>query len=73
MPESQLTLPLNDRIAASAHKLAVRFTEDADLPARFRRQTDSSVKPRKVKEDSDIGGERVGSDAGFGIEKSTVG
>lgn len=54
MPESQLTLPLNDRIAASAHKLAVRFPEDADLPARFRRQTDSSVKPRKVKEDSDI-------------------
>lgn len=50
----QLTLPSNDRIAAAAHKLALRFTEDADLPARFRRKTDSSVKPRKIKEDSDI-------------------
>ena len=48
MPESQLTLPLNDRIAASAHKLAVRFTEGADLPARFRRQIDSSVEPRAI-------------------------
>lgn len=53
-PDYRMSLPLNDRIAAAAHKLAVRFTEDADLPARFRRQTDSSVKPRKVKEDSDI-------------------
>lgn len=54
MPSSQLTLPLGDRIASAAHKLAVRFTEDADLPARFRRQTDAAVKPRKIKEDSDI-------------------
>ena len=45
---------MNDRIAVAAHKLAVRFTEDADLPARSRRQTDSSGKPRKFKEDSDI-------------------
>ena len=54
MPASQLTLPMYDRIASAAHKLALRFTEDADLPARFRRQTDSSIKPRKIKEDSDI-------------------
>jgi len=54
MPASQLTLPMNDRIASAACKLALRFTENADLPARFRRQTDSSIKPRKIKEDSDI-------------------
>lgn len=54
MPEGQLTLPLNERVATAAHKLALRFTEDAELPARFRRQTDSSVKPRRFKEDSDI-------------------
>lgn len=54
MPSSQVTLPLNDRIAAAAHKLALRFTEDTDLPARFRRQTDTSVKPRKINENSDI-------------------
>ncbi len=54
MPSSQLTLPLGYRIASAAHKLAVRFTEDAELPVRFRRQTDASVKPRKIKEDSDI-------------------
>ncbi|MBA4031748.1 MAG: hypothetical protein C0478_12785 [Planctomyces sp.] len=54
MPESQQTLLLNDRIAKAAHKLALQFTEDADLPARFRRQTDSSIKPRKIKEDSEI-------------------
>lgn len=54
MPSSQLTFSLGDRIASAAQELAIRFTEDADLPARFRRQTDASVKPRKIKEDSDI-------------------
>jgi len=54
MRKIQLTLPLSDRIAKAAHTLALRFTEDAELPARFRRQTNSSAKPRKVKEDSDI-------------------
>jgi len=54
MPSRQLTLPLNDRIATAAHKLAVRFTEDTDLPAHFQRQKDASVKPRKRKKDSDI-------------------
>jgi hypothetical protein len=53
MPKSQVTLP-PDRIEEAAQKLARCFTEDADLPARFRRQSDSSAKPRKVKEDSEI-------------------
>lgn len=51
--ESQPTLPFNDRIAKAAHKLALRFTQDTELPLRFRRQTDSSVKPRAVKENSE--------------------
>lgn len=52
--ENQIKLPLNDRIAKAAHKLALRFTQDTELPLRFRRQTDSSIKPRAVKENSEI-------------------
>jgi len=47
-------LPLNDSVATAARKLAIRFTEDADLPNRFRRQTGNSSKPRKIKEDSEV-------------------
>jgi hypothetical protein len=44
----------DDRVIVAAHKLAVRFTEDTDLPARYRRRADPSVKIPKVKEDSEI-------------------
>ncbi|MCY2990856.1 MAG: hypothetical protein NTY19_23715 [Planctomycetota bacterium] len=44
----------DDRVVIAAHRLAVRFTEDADLPARCRRRTDPSVKIPKFKEDSEI-------------------
>jgi len=52
--ENQLALPCNDRIANAAHKLALRFADDTELPSRFRRQTDSSIKPRAIKENSEI-------------------
>lgn len=47
-------MPTDDRIAEAARTLALRFTDDADLPARFRRQTNASAKPREVKRDSDL-------------------
>lgn len=43
-----------DRIAEAAHKLALRFTENADLPTRYKKQSGSSSKSRKGKEDSEI-------------------
>jgi hypothetical protein len=44
----------DDRVAVAAHRLAVRFTDDADLPARYRRRSGLSLKIPRVKEDSDI-------------------
>jgi hypothetical protein len=54
MPINDVTTLADDGIAVTAYKLAVRFTEDADLPARYRRQSDPSGKVRKMKEDSDV-------------------
>lgn len=54
MRGSKLTVPMVDRIAQAAHSLALRFSDDADLPARFRRQANTSAKPREVKKDSDL-------------------
>ena len=51
--EAASTAP-DDRVVIAAHRLAVRFTEDSDLPARYRRRADPSVKISKVKEDSEI-------------------
>lgn len=45
-------LPANDPIAAAAVKLVLRFTEEEDLPVRFRHQGESPRRRRKVKEDS---------------------
>jgi hypothetical protein len=45
---------MNDRIAVAAYQLAIRFTEDGDLPRRFRRLTNASGKARKTNEDSEI-------------------
>ncbi|MGA2068825.1 MAG: hypothetical protein ABSG86_27910 [Thermoguttaceae bacterium] len=39
-----------DRITVAAHRLAVRFTDEADLPARYRRKP--SAKPRRVNDDA---------------------
>ena len=52
MSEIQLMLPANDPIAAAAVKLVLRFTEEEDLPVRFRLQGESPRRRRKVKEDS---------------------
>lgn len=52
MSEIQLMLPANDPIAAAAVKLVLRFTEEEDLPVRFRHQGESPRRRRKVKEDS---------------------
>lgn len=54
MSTTQASTSAHDRIDLAAHKLAVYFTEDTDLPARYRRLTDPSRKIRKVKQDSEI-------------------
>lgn len=54
MPTTQASLSADDRIDFAAHKLAVHFTEETDLPARYRRLTDPSRKKAKVKEGSEI-------------------
>ena len=45
---------MKDRHIVAAHNLAVRFTNDADLPSRFRRKTETSMMTRKVTQDSEI-------------------
>jgi hypothetical protein len=52
MTESQMTFSLNDRIEDAARRLAVRFTDEADLPVRFRKQSATVSKPRRVNESS---------------------
>ena len=39
------------RLTIAAHRLAVYFADDEDLPARYRKATDTTAKPRKVKDD----------------------
>jgi hypothetical protein len=41
-----------DKVALAAHRLEVNFTEDTDLPARYRKSSVPSSKIRKVNEDS---------------------
>lgn len=45
---------LRDRIELASHRLAVDFTEDDQLPARYRKRADSAQKMRKGKEDSEV-------------------
>ncbi len=46
--------PNEDRISLASHRLAVEFTEDELLPARYRKSADAAQKKRKVKEDSEV-------------------
>jgi hypothetical protein len=41
------------KVKIAAQRLAIRFTEDADLPVRYRRAS-SSANSRKVKKDSEV-------------------
>ncbi len=41
------------KVVIAAHRLAVDFTEEANLPVRFRKSS-SSARPRKIKEDSEV-------------------
>lgn len=43
-----------DKVKLASHRLAVQFTEDDQLPARYRKRMDSTQKIRKAKEDSDV-------------------
>ena len=52
--DGRQSLADEDKVTLTAHRLAVDFTEEDQLPARYRKGTDSSQKSRKVKEDSDI-------------------
>ena len=45
---------MHDRIDIAAHRLAVQFTEDDQLPTRYRRRAEPDQKKRKVKQDSEI-------------------
>jgi len=44
----------HDPVELASHRLAVHFTEDNQLPARYRKRSDSARKTRKSKEDSEI-------------------
>jgi hypothetical protein len=52
--EHPSSVAADSRVELAAHRLAVDFTEDADLPPRFRKLS-SSTKSRKTKEDSEMG------------------
>jgi hypothetical protein len=54
MSSEQSPPPAVDRIGVAAHMLAIRFSEDADLPARYRQLKQPSRKFRNSKEDSEI-------------------
>ena len=43
-----------DTVTVASHRLAVRFAEETQLPARYRRLSDPSRKVSKVKEDSEV-------------------
>ena len=49
-----ISSPAEEKVTMSAHRLAVRFTEDTQLPARFRRVSEPSRKIAKVKKDSEV-------------------
>lgn len=44
----------HDPLELAARRLAVQFTEDDQLPARYRRRADSEQKKREVKQDSEV-------------------
>ena len=44
----------DENVIVASHRLAVQFTEDTQLPARYRRLSDTSRKASKVKEDSEV-------------------
>ncbi len=54
MPLNHVSSPADDRIPVAAHRLAIYFTEDADLPARYRSISDPSRRPRKVNEGTEV-------------------
>lgn len=43
-----------DRVTLTTYRLAVEFTEEEQLPARYRKRSDSKQRSQKVKEDSEI-------------------
>jgi hypothetical protein len=47
-------IPAVDPISLASHRLAVEFTEDNQLPTRYRKRADSAQKKRKSKEDSEV-------------------
>lgn len=53
-PSLEAISPADYQVLVAAHRLAVRFIEESDLPARYRRLANPSVKIRKVKEESDV-------------------
>lgn len=40
----------SDRLTIAAHRLTVYFSDDEDLPARYRKANDTTAKARKVKD-----------------------
>ncbi len=44
----------DEKITVASHRLAVRFTENTQLPARYRRLSDPPRKISKVKQDSEV-------------------
>jgi hypothetical protein len=46
-------MPDGNRVELAAHRLAVEFTDDADLPQRYRKFP-SAGKSKKIKEDSEV-------------------
>jgi hypothetical protein len=54
-PSAQkLTSRTEDRVTLACHRLAVEFTEEVQLPVRYRKRGDSVRKPREPKRDSEI-------------------
>ena len=45
---------VEDRIKAAALRLAVRLTEEIELPARYKQSSKPSTKPRRIKKDAEI-------------------
>jgi len=45
---------LRDRVELASYRLAVDFTEDDQLPVRYRKRADSAQKKRKGKKDSEV-------------------
>ncbi len=55
-PPSDKRVPsrTEDRVTLACHRLAVEFTEEDQLPVRYRKRGDSTRKPREPKKDSEI-------------------